>query len=79
MNITYTKNGKDRALSFIEGHWTGDDFELVGLLNANVSAVVGHHEYYPTPWHKAKDVADFLNGVLDTPEPSIPSEPGVIY
>lgn len=79
MKITYQSDGKEKTVSYIEGHWEGDDFALVGLLNVNVSAVIGRFEYFPTVWHRVKAVADFLKGTLDTPEPTVENNPGVIY
>jgi hypothetical protein len=79
MNIKYTQDGDEKELDFVNGVWTGDDPEVVGLLNTSPHAFIGRHEYYPVPWFMVKAVADVLGGALDTPEPTVESKPGVIY
>ena len=85
IKITYKDRdtGAKRVLNYDPDTdtWSGDDSSLVARLNESVSLVVRNHEYYPTPWHQAKHVADTLNGKINQREPRFPQgdEPGVVH
>jgi len=73
MKVTYRDEaGGERRLTLgLGGVWSGDDPALADTLNTDVLFVewIGRFDYYPTPWHKAKAVADKLGGEVDEPEP----------
>lgn len=81
MTITYQdENEQERTLTLGNGGvWSGDDAQLVGLLNFDTEDWLGGSPYFLTPWHKAKAVADKLRGVLDTPEPEVKHVKGRVY
>lgn len=73
MKITYDDFSQSQQLTYLPetGQWSGDDLQLVNLLNNNPHAVIGRHEYYPSTWHLVKAIADALEGTLDEPEPKL--------
>ncbi len=85
MKVTYlhVETNEEMTLDYdpYSGRWSGPDLPVVQLLNHSVATFLSRSEYYPTYWHKVKDVADELGGTVDEPEPKFPSgdHPGVVY
>lgn len=70
MNVYYTRNGVQYTLTLVNGMWTGGHDDIAKRLNESLSDVLGRYEYYPTRWHEARAVAEFLGGMLDAPQPA---------
>ncbi len=83
MHIIYRHCGQQFTLTFELGKWSGGHPGLASELNKSISRVLGVEAmgYYPTMWHKAKAVADFLKGTIDQPEPKFDTgeRPGIVY
>lgn len=80
--ITYKSKGKDATLTFDEeGWWTSEqDPQLAAALNRTPNAMFEDQQYFPTPWHYVKAVAEKLNGTFEGgPEPEQENEKGVVY
>lgn len=92
MKINFTDENEEVQTLILrdDGKWIsskGDKAkELASVLNEAFVFWIGHFEYYPTPWHQAKAVADKLakedpTVTLDPPSPPAPleSKKGRVY
>lgn len=72
MKITYEHEGEEFELTCDASarEWKGGHPGIATSLTHAFVATLGQAEYYPTAWHRAKHVADFLQGTLDTPQPA---------
>ena len=84
MKITYTFEGKQYTLELRDGgQWHGGHEGMAAVANHFFDEFVtaGRSAYFPTPWHRAKALADKLGGTVDLPEPVFETgdHPGKVF